>query len=290
MERQEEQHMLLMSSRSRLTSLLRATFDASREARARKIPLQEVLQERQERAVACITRREFMVSGAIVTAGLTLGLPVRSSASSEKIVVVGAGFAGLRFAHAMWTRRRIPCQIYEANSRLGGRVWTNRNFFAGVQIAEHGAEFISSEHKSALHLVKRFGLKLQVVYGGSEPCCDDINWLDGEYYTMGQLNSDLSKLQPLLDEAYNSAPVTHYNNYTPAGYRLDHTSASEWLAQNTVGGLNSRLARILQTALLSEYGLEPNLQSSLNLIYLLGGPASGSGLAGTDEKYHVVGE
>jgi monoamine oxidase len=39
---------------------------------------------------------------------------------------------------------------------------------------------------------------------------------------------------------------------------------------------------------LSEFGLEPSVQSSLNLIYQLGEPGPG-GLAGTDEKYHIVG-
>jgi hypothetical protein len=44
---------------------------------------------------------------------------------------------------------------------------------------------------------------------------------------------------------------------------------------------------VLLTDLLSEYGCDPGVQPALNLIYLLGG---GGGLAGTDEKYHVIGE
>ncbi len=189
----------------------------------------------------------------------------------------------------MWTRNQIATTVYEANTRLGGRVWTNRGFFSSGQIAEHGAEFISSEHKSMRRLAAEFGLPLSVVNGGSELCCSDVSWLDGAYYTTRELNADLKKLLSAIDAANRAAPFpTLYDRFTKAGYELDHTSATEWIDQNVESGLASKLGRVLQTDLLSEYGCEPSIQPALNLIYLVSAPANG-GLTGTDENYHAIG-
>ena len=236
-----------------------------------------------------ITRRQFLTTTAAGSMGLALAPTLSASPTSSRIVVIGAGLAGLRFAHALWTHRHIATTVYEASERLGGRVWSNTSFFAGGQVAENGAEFISSEHLSMRRLAEMFELELAVVNGGSEPGYNDAYWLDGAYYEQSQLTKDLNALQPKIDAAYASAPFPQlYNRHTGAGYEMDHTSAADWIEHHVDGGAASRLGRILLTALLSEYGCEPSVQSALNLIYLLGGPGTG-GLAGTDEKYHVIG-
>jgi monoamine oxidase len=274
--------------RPTLTRQLRESLAVAREAERLGMPLEDIEGARQKRMLAGITRREFLGAASVATAGLAVGYPLRSYGASSRIAVVGAGLAGLRFAHAMWKRDRIATTVYEANTRLGGRVWTNRGFFSSGQIAEHGAEFISSEHKSMRRLAAEFGLPLAVVNGGSEPCCSDVSWLDGAYYTTRELNEDLKKLLPALDAANKAAPFpTLYNRFTKAGYQLDHTPATDWIDQNVEGGLASKLGRVLQTDLLSEYGGEPSLQPALNLIYLVQAPGKG-GLAGTDENYHVI--
>ena len=267
--------------RTALTSTLRESLARATVAETRNESIDGLDRSRRE-----FTRRQFL--GAAAAAGVALWHPQSSYAASDRIVVVGAGLAGLRFAHAMWAHGRVATTVYEANTRLGGRVWTNRDFFSHGQIAEHGAEFISSEHKSMRRLAKEFGLTLAVANGGSEPCCDDVNWLDGSYYTTQELNADLKKFAPALIAANQAAPYpTLYNHHTRAAYELDHTSANDWIGRNVEGGLASKLGRVLQTDLLAEYGCEPSLQSALNLIYLLG--TGNSGLVGTDEKYHVAG-
>jgi monoamine oxidase len=272
-----------------LTTKLHESLAIVREAEERQAPLEEIAQERRERRIREVTRREFLGAAVGATAGLMLWHPLRSYGARSRIVVVGAGLAGLRFAHIMWTCNHIASTVYEANTRMGGRVWTNRGFFSGGQIAEHGAEFISSEHKSMRRLAAEFELQLAVANGGSEPCCDDVSWLDNAYYTTRELNADLKELLPALNAANKAAPFpTLYNHYTRAGYQLDHTSATDWIDQNVEGGLASKLGRVLQTDLLSEYGCEPSVQPALNLIYLVNAPGSG-GLVGTDEKYHVIG-
>jgi monoamine oxidase len=278
------------SGRSKLTQRLRESLALVREAEQRGMPLEAVAEEREEaKRLRRLTRREFLGTAA-ATAGLALVHPLRGYAATSRVAVVGAGLAGLRFAHAMWTVNGIATTVYEANSRLGGRQWTNRGFFAAGQIAEHGGEFISSEHTSMRYLAAQFGLSLDVVNGGADACCSDVAWLDNAYYSMAELGEDLDKVRPALNAAYASAPFpTLYNAYTQAGYALDHMSAADWIDQNVTGGSDSKLGRVLLTDLLAEYGGEPAVQSALNLIYLLGGSGGAGGLAGTDEKYHVKG-
>jgi monoamine oxidase len=100
------------------TTQLRESLAVVREAEKRQAPLEEVAEERRERRLRNVTRREFL-GAAGATAGLMLWHPLRSYAASSRIVVVGAGLAGLRFAHAMWKHNRIATTVYEANSRLG---------------------------------------------------------------------------------------------------------------------------------------------------------------------------
>jgi monoamine oxidase len=277
-------------SRRRLTQRLRESLALVREAEQRRMPIEAVAEEHEEaKRLRLLTRREFLGAAATATAGLALARPLRSYGAASRIAVVGAGLAGLRFAHALWTVNGIATTVYEANTRLGGRQWTNRSFFSARQIAEHGGEFISTEHKSMRRLAAQFGLALDDVNGGSDTCCNDVAWLDNSYYFISQLVDDLKKVKPALDAACASAPFpTLYDHYTQAGYALDHMSAADWIDQNVPGGSTSKLGRVLLTDLLAEYGGEPAVQSALNLIYLLGG-SGGGGLAGTDEKYHVKG-
>ena len=133
---------------SKLTRFLRDLYATHAEAEARKMPMEEVAGERAERReqfvalraekraeaeyATHITRRDFLFkAGEAAAAGVMFSAPSNVFASTARIVVVGAGLAGLRFAHALWHDRPQPmrCTIYEANSRLGGRTWTNRGFF-----------------------------------------------------------------------------------------------------------------------------------------------------------------
>jgi monoamine oxidase len=286
---------------TKLLATIRRALTAHAEAKARGIPISEVRSEWRERSESVrtplpettpsVTRREFLAAG-IAGGALVAGYPLRGLASTPRVVVVGAGLAGLRFAHVLWHRRGFPCAIYEGSNRIGGRVWTNRDFFVDGQLAEHGAEFISSEHRSTLRLAKHFGLQLAVVNGGSEPGFDDVSWVRNAYYTQRQLDADLQEAMPAINAAFNAAPFpTLYNSYTKAGYMLDHASALDWIKEHIEGGADSNLGQVLLSSLLAEYGGEPSKQSSLNLIYLLGGGGTGGfgSLAGTDEKYHILG-
>ena len=96
------------------------------------------------------------------TAGLALPSSLFGAtqvATSARVVVVGAGLAGLTCAYRL-KRSGIIATVYEANTRLGGRCWTRRGDFAQGQIAEHGGELIDQGHTTIRHLAQELGLPL----------------------------------------------------------------------------------------------------------------------------------
>ncbi len=84
----------------------------------------------------------------------------------RRVVVVGAGLAGLAAAHEL-AGSGAQVTIVDARERAGGRVWTVRQGFAAEQYGELGGELIDEDHTEMRRLAGKFGLPLvQVLHGG----------------------------------------------------------------------------------------------------------------------------
>lgn len=110
-----------------------------------------------------MTRRRFVE--VTLGVGASLMLPAAAFARSGKlrprVVVVGAGFAGLSCA---WQLRRAGADVIvlEARNRLGGRVLTLGNFIDDA-LVEAGAELIGANHPTWMQYAKHFGLRMREV-------------------------------------------------------------------------------------------------------------------------------
>ncbi|HXP21123.1 MAG TPA: NAD(P)/FAD-dependent oxidoreductase [Streptosporangiaceae bacterium] len=221
-------------------------------------------------------------------------------ARQPRIVIVGAGAAGLRCAHALWTRAGLACTVYEANTRIGGRVETSRGYFAGGQIAEMHAEFISTEHAATLALASSFGLALDDT-SKTPAGTEDTYWFEGTRYSQARLNADW---QAFGWRAFHRAvravpwPQTH-RRHNRTAVRWDHMTIPEWMSEHLPDGTAGAFGRLLLADVVAEYGADPAEQSALNLTMLLGydDSAGGAGyqprrspvLAGSDERWHLTG-
>jgi monoamine oxidase len=77
--------------------------------------------------------------------------------TSQRVIVVGAGLAGLATAVRLHDRG-VPTTVLEARSRVGGRVWSRR--LANGSIAELGAEWVMPGDDDVRRACRRFGLRL----------------------------------------------------------------------------------------------------------------------------------
>jgi monoamine oxidase len=110
-----------------------------------------------------LTRRELLGAAAgAVAAGSTFGARRARAATQGRVVVVGAGLAGLAAAHEL-ARAGWSVVVLEARRRLGGRVLTLRSSFRAGQHAEAGAEFGDASQRTMLAYARQFGLALEPV-------------------------------------------------------------------------------------------------------------------------------
>jgi monoamine oxidase len=90
---------------------------------------------------------------------LARGLPERPG-ERHRVIVVGAGMAGLVAAHELARAGHDPV-VLEARQRVGGRIHTMREPFAPGLYAEAGAMRIPRAHALTMACVERAGLAVQ---------------------------------------------------------------------------------------------------------------------------------
>jgi monoamine oxidase len=284
-------------ARTPLGNLLQEAASIAHESSLRDETVARVLQRR-------ITRRDFLRGGAAlgIAGAATLGLPSgrTRAVSAPKIAVVGAGLAGLTCAYRL-KQAGYAATVYEASNRIGGRCWTIRDVFDGGQIAEHGGELIDQGHTAMRQLARELGFPLDNLLAGQLNGTEDFYRFDGEPYSFEDATDDVKGIWHQIHSDVSAASYpTLFNYYTERGYELDHMSITDYInayvpasakGYDVGPGMQSKLGQLLDVAYNIEYGGECDVQSSLNLLYLLA--YSGQGqlriFGPSNEKYHVRG-
>ena len=109
-----------------------------------------------------LDRRAFLQMAAAAAAAIPLAGCSRSSRNrgqGKRVVVLGAGLAGLGAAYQLM-KRGYEVSVLEAQHRPGGRVLTVRDGFQHGGHAEMGAVRIFDSHSHTQSYVKEFGLEL----------------------------------------------------------------------------------------------------------------------------------
>jgi monoamine oxidase len=239
------------------------------------------------------TRRQLLAGGAGIAAAAAAGrfAPAARAADAPRIVVVGAGLAGLSCAYRL-KQAGYTAQVYEASDRIGGRCWTDRTSFANGQIVEHGGELIDQGHTAIRQLAQQLGLKLDNLLSAERNGTEPFYYFDGEPYSYAQATDDIKQIwQQIHSDVSAASYPTLYNLSTERGRELDNMSIAQYIDTYVPGGRSSKLGQLLDVAYNIEYGGETTEQSSLNMLYLLA--YSGQGqlriFGPSNEKYHVVG-
>jgi monoamine oxidase len=249
-------------------------------------------------AEAGVTRREALRRAGLVGASAAMAgslgalVPSARAATGPRIVIVGAGLAGLSCADAL-RQAGYTAAVHEAHAtRVGGRCWSDRSTWANGQVSEHGGELIDQGHTNVRQLAQSLGLPLDNLLAAEQNGTDPSYYFDGAAYPFAQATTDMKAIwQQVHSDVSAAGYPTLYNSSTARGRELDAMSITTWISRYVPGGAASKLGQLLDTAYNIEYGAECSQQSSLNMLYLLG--FSGQGnlriFGPSNEKYHVRG-
>lgn len=252
------------------------------------------------------SRRRFLRDSAVVTAatlaascgqgatppasqGPAAGGPPRAGA--PRIAIVGAGMAGLNAAYKL-QKAGLTSKVFEGANRTGGRMFTASNLLADGLTTELGGEFIDSTHEEMLALMAEFGLERLDTQGpAAGSLIPETYFVNGRHYTQAQAARAFVPLAKKIFADYDGiGDVVNYET-EGGGSKYDRQSISEYL---TSIGATGWMRELLESAYVTEYGLDAGEQSALNFLFLIGTgdleDTDACALLGeSDERYKVRG-
>lgn len=284
-------------ARTPLLRSLRRLFRDARHSRKTGLPLADVAQRPAASPSAArgrvrLTRRELAMGVAALASPIPSWVSPASAGRSPRVAIVGGGIAGLTCALTL-ADRGIPSTVYEAAGRLGGRMFSNGNYFDGGQVTEWFGELIDTGHQTVRGLARRFGLKLDDLKAAEPSGSQDTYFFDS-YYTADQATQDFvaDVAELVAADAEAAGYPTSFDSFTPEGAALDAMSVYDWIESRVPGGHGSELGQLLDLAYATEYGADTHDQSALNLVYLLGYQPDEAGFSvfgESDEAFRIRG-
>ena len=297
-------------SRSPLFHLVARSLRLARLSLRTGLPVDELVERLRDRtpppgafglldaAGRPLSRRQFVAAGAALAgvAALDGCLPAAPSGRApaprpdggRPVVVVGAGIAGLTAAYRL-RQAGVPVRLFEAQERIGGRMFSHRGAFPDGQVVELGGELIDTGHARIRALAVELGLALDDLAADDPALARDVWWFGGRRRTDAEVVAAFRPVAAAIDRdraALGGDGDVTYDRPND-GEALDRLSIAEWLDRNDVGGW---VRALLEVAYTTEFGLEPDRQSALNLLTMIGTDADEFRIFGeSDERFHVRG-
>ena len=225
-------------------------------------------------APRALSRRQFLV--------MTAALAACSGGARRDVAIVGGGVAGLTAAYRLANAgQRVT--LYEGSDRLGGRMFTRRDFNEDGQFCELGGELVDTNHTALRTLAGELGVEIQRVApeGGEE-----FYHFDGRLRTQRDMmdpatgRGAYAQLAPRIAQDQNGL-LDAEENWTQLARDLDATPLRDYLTR--VSNLAPAWAiELLDFAYRGEYGIPTNEQSALNLVDFIG--------TETEHGFHIFGE
>jgi monoamine oxidase len=217
------------------------------------------------------TRRRLIKSavlagGAALTTNLVSHLKPVLASSNPRIAVIGGGIAGLNAAFQL-KKAGLRATIYEARSRLGGRILSTRNALNNNLVLDLGGSFINTDHEDMLELAREFRLRL---FNRADDA-ERFSFPDVGYFFDGSIRSEAEiadKLRPLARQIFNDANLVD-EDFDRSAPRFDRISVAEYLDRHNNKIPDPFIRVLIETTIRTEYGVEPNESSTLQLFFNL---------------------
>jgi monoamine oxidase len=184
---------------------------------------------------------------------------------TNRVIVIGAGFAGLCAAYELHGLG-YDVKVYEARSRVGGRVQSLDNFVTD-KVAEGGGELIGSNHPLWNSYKHHFGLTFTDVkeYGNSP------FRLRGETLTADQSTELIDEMEEQLTLLTNLAEsiVDPFEPWTNRNAKaLDHISIWDWISRAKCSEMCKHAISVM---LYADNGIPTSEQSLLAVLAMVKG-------------------
>ena len=246
-----------------------------------------------------VSRRDFVriIGAAGLAAGAGALLPGKSlaqgadasagKASGGLVAILGAGAAGLTAAYRLQAAG-IPCEIFEASERTGGRMLTKYDFNKDGMFCEMGGELVDTDHEDLITLAGELGVEIQELKGEDKGL--DLYFFGGKHYTDEQLIPLFQPFALKLAEDQKAIYDEQEEFIPEKAAKFDKMTLSEYLTE-TGRGVEKWVVDMIRVAYTIEYGREPDEQSALNLLsYLEPDTAEGFKIFGSsDESKRIKG-
>lgn len=237
-------------------------------------PLGRLIERYAARMAVEPGRRCFLQQ--MAATGLLAGLPVPVRAAlpafpgKARVAIIGAGVAGLTAAYRL-VQQGVRPLVFEASTRLGGRIYTRKNFTVEEMFCELGAEFIDSGHEAVRALAQELEVALQPVTEGDVG--QELFYFNGKTYSFKDAldpEKGTGALVPVLTQIAEDYLGLHENGqWTAKAVALDKQSLAEYLDKFR-DKTDEWAVELLHIAYTGEFGRQTREQSALNLITLIG--------------------
>lgn len=274
-------------ARTRLFSALKRLSRLTRAALREGVPAAEFAARERERFNT--SRREFLRKTAIGAGTIALAgkVPMLGACGDNtrtlkntSIAIVGAGMAGLMCARTL-EKAGYRATLYEAQSRVGGRMWTLRDL-PGGQLLELGGELIDTEHTVLRTLATELDLTLDDLAAYDSEVQAEVIFMGDRLIPEAEILASWAKVQGQI-----AADLAASETSEAELVRLDNTPLATYIAN--LPDIDPTLRDILDLAYVCEYGLPTQEQSAMNLIWLIGSDSADTfEIFGTsDERFHT---
>ncbi|MEM6520619.1 MAG: NAD(P)/FAD-dependent oxidoreductase, partial [Cyanobacteria bacterium P01_C01_bin.70] len=259
-------------------------------ANLRGVPIDELLEIQRSQKKRRLGRRKFLKTAAAFGGGVMLTAGSQSCRSSilaqaidaPKIAIVGAGIAGLNAAYQL-KKAGYRATIYEASSRVGGRMYTIHDAIGENTWVNLGAEYINSDHEDMLILAEEFNVPLLDRFTPEELALQNLYYFDGRTLSDAELGE---ALLPVADRI--AADVDRLEeDWDTVSVELDALSIADYCDRL---GISGWLRAFIEIVMVAEMGLETDEITALNLVWLIPSVSEDGSVMSTgesDERYLV---
>jgi monoamine oxidase len=204
---------------------------------------------------------------------------------APRIAIVGGGIAGLSAAYHL-QKLGLTVTVYETKAYVGGRIQSRDDLVVRGLVNDLGGSFINSDHEDMLTLVDELGLEL---FDRSTALKDNVP-ATAFYFRGRTLTEDelIDALGPIADQIGQDANLLD-EDFEEYAAIFDALSVADYLNLHSDKITEGAVRALLEATIRTEYGVEPEESSALQLLFNLPTVAEGVEPISSDEAFLVQG-